>query len=410
MVRIHVASLYVGLAFASVACSSESSKPAAPANPCGLHTTFAGDENCILAPATEEGVQLHVGPSSYDDPNVINAVGADGKPIWLMEPGDERTQCYRLITPNADAHHYFRQQYRMRKGSHHMIIMAAAANDGTPEGWWAPTGGVGQQFCGNLIQSIGGTQSIVEDLPPGGVVAPEDQGLARELTAHQPLDMQLHFYNTSDEVHLREVWVNFYYKPDSEVTQNLGMLGGFTSMDSDPTGGYSCGQYHCFKAGVTGTVTGQCLSSQAIAPHPVRVVTLFGHAHVHNKRFAVYHETASGGSELIYDSYDGPNAPTFTYDSVVKNPVPNPTQHITGAASGQLLLQDGDKLRFTCDIVNDTQNDFYGLNEVQNDEMCHLFGSVAGAGFPCFNLTGSRTTTGDGGVTTSADGGTDGGP
>ena len=124
MIRPHVAPLLV-LALTQLACSSSDKKGAviSAENPCGLDTDYPGNENCIVAPAPDEGLQLHIGPSSYDDPDVINAVGADGKPVWLMEPGTERTQCYHLITPNAEERFYFKQQYRMRKGSHHMIIM-----------------------------------------------------------------------------------------------------------------------------------------------------------------------------------------------------------------------------------------------------------------------------------------------
>lgn len=356
----------------SSACTSEVDKGTGQttAASCGLHTTYAGDENCILPPAPEDGLQLHVGPSSYDDPEVINATDVNGKYLWLMEPGDERTQCYHLYTSNDADHYYFRQKYRMRFGSHHMIIMGSS-DATTPEGWDAAS----SQFCGTILNSIGGTQTIVSDFPPGGEVGPEDKGLGRKLTAHNPLDLQLHFYNATSSPTLREVWVNLMYIPDSEYTTNLGMLGGFTRMNVPP---------HTLGA----QITGQCLAEQAIgAGSPVRIVSLFGHAHTHNRRYAVNRVKADGvTSELVYDSYDGAESPTFVFNSVVNNPVPDPATRKTGAASGQLLLAPGEKLVFTCDIDNTTDNTFVGLNEVQTDEMCHLFGSVAGAGFPCFKL------------------------
>jgi hypothetical protein len=57
---------------------------------CGLNTGFLGDENCILPPPVDEG-QFHVGPSSYDDPNVLNERDDQGRYLWLMDPGTERT-------------------------------------------------------------------------------------------------------------------------------------------------------------------------------------------------------------------------------------------------------------------------------------------------------------------------------
>ena len=335
---------------------------------CGLNTGYLGDENCILPPPVDEGLQFHVGPSSYDDPDVINARDAQGRYLWLMEPGTERTSCYHVVSPNTEQRYYFEQQYRMRYGSHHMIIQGSTNMTGV-EGWMP---------CeGSLIQAIGGTQRLVEDVPPGGAVAPEDAGLGRVIEPATSLDIQLHFYNSTEELTLREVWVNFWYKPSEEVTTNLGMLGGFVyPMNVLP--------------GETVTVGNECLQSQAIpATDPVRVVTLFGHAHTHNTRFAVWHDKIDMTSELVYDSYDGAEAPTFFYNTVVQNPAPNPEMLVTGAKSGQLLLRPGEQLRYACDITNNTTFTFTGGNEVETDEMCNLFGSVAGLGFPCFNLSGA---------------------
>jgi hypothetical protein len=337
----------------------------AAADPCGLHSGFDGDQNCLLKPAYDEGVQIHVGPSSYDDPAVINAKDAKGNYLWLMMPGDERTDCYHTISENDAGRYYFKQQYRMRTGSHHMII-GNSSNKDTTEGWGNCSAG--------LTGSIGGTQNVVEDLPPGGIVAPEDEGLGRGLDAHSPLDISLHFYNTSDHPRMREIWVNWLYKPKADVITNLGMLGGLAPMN--------------IPAHTTASTGNVCRASDMIPQGTeARIVTLFGHAHTHNQRFAVYHDKADGSSELIYDSYDHAEAPTFTFNSIVKNPAPDTVNHITGAKSGVLALLAGEQLRYTCDIVNDTFVTFRGQNEVYTDEMCNLFGSVAGLGMPCPPLT-----------------------
>ena len=320
---------------------------------CGLTTSFPGDENCILPPAEEEGLQLHVGPDDYDNPDAI----------WTMNPGDEKTECYHLSTPNDVGRYYFKQQYRMRPGSHHMII---TTSDGTTPDGWGP--------CkSSIISSIGGTQHTVEDLPPGGIVPPEDEGLGRGLDPHTPLDLQLHFYNATDKVTLREVWVNLLYKDKSEVTTNLGMLGGFTPVSVPPH--------------TQTTVGSTCDIKNAIpAQSTERVVTLFGHAHSHNTRFVVYWDHADGSTDTVYDNYDWAEAPTYTYDTVVQNPKADPTTRTSGGYSGMLVMQEGERLRFSCDINNTTDNTLVGTNEVFSGEMCNLFGSVAGLGFPCFPL------------------------
>ena len=88
----------------------------------------------------------------------------------------------------------------------------------------------------------------------------------------------------------------------------------------------------------------------------------------------------------MYDSYDGAEAPTFVYNSLVQNPALDPDSQTTGAISGDLVLGPGDKLRFQCDITNNLDTPLYATEQVQLGEMCNLFGSMEGAGFPCFKL------------------------
>jgi hypothetical protein len=375
---LSVVSLLVSLG--AIACGSDATGPGAPdknnedpedpdkvvvkPEGCGLSTMWEGDSQCLVPPDPEKGMQLHMGPQDYDDPDEINALGPDGKPIWLMMPGDERTQNYHLYSPNEVPIYYFEQHYRMRPGSHHMIITISDDKE-KPEGF---TNGFG-----NIINAIGGTQHISEDVPPNGVVAEEDQGLARMIEPHQAFDVQLHFYNVTENVRLREAWVNLMFKPKDEVVDNLGMLGGFTRMNVAPH--------------TTATVGGNCDAENFIpTAESVRVVILFGHAHTHNTRFAVYHDKTSGEQELVYDSYDGAEAPTYMYNTQVQNPVPDAANRKSGSKSGMLTLAPGERLRYVCDINNDTDYTFHGANEVQTDEMCNLFGSVQGLGFPCFKL------------------------
>src|SRR5262249_22342298 len=154
----------------------------------------------------------------------------------------------------------------------------------------------------------------------------------------------------------REVWVNFIYKPKEEVTTNLGMLGGFTPVSVPPH--------------TQTTVGNVCDAKDAIAASPVRIVTLFGHAHSHNTRFVVYWDKTDGSSETVYDTYDWAEAPTYTYNSVVQNPVSDPDARRTGGKSGILALAAGERLRFACDINNTTDNTLVGTNEVFSGEMC----------------------------------------
>jgi hypothetical protein len=362
-------------ALASIACGGssdpvpqcQSSDPAqcgpsaAPAEAsCGLHTQFAGDDRCILPPAEGEGTQLHIGPPDYDNPDAQ----------WVMEPGQEMTQCYHIYSTNTEPVYYFKQQYRMRPGSHHMIIITST--DKTAEEKWGPCGA-------GIVNAIGGTQHVVEDYPPGGKVAPEDEGLAKEVQPGSAFDVQLHFYNSTDKPTLRETWVNLLNVKKNataaDVKTNLGMLGGFAPVSVPPKQSLQTGWTCNFEN-----------SFPTENPDEIRVVSLFGHAHTHNKRFAVYHQLADQTSELVYDSYDGAEAPQYVYSSAVENPVADPVGKHSGATSGELIVKRGESLRFECDIVNDLNITLNNQNEVFTAEMCNLFGSVAGLGFPCFKL------------------------
>jgi hypothetical protein len=353
------------LALGAVACGSSdptandknAQAQAKTTNPCGLHTSFPGDENCILPPDDGKGFQIHVGPADYDNPD----------PQWIVEPGQEPFECYHLKTPNTGTVMYFEQQYRMRPGSHHMIILKSDGSQ--PDGWGPCTT--------QLIAALGGTQHIVEDFPPNLEMAPEDQGLAHTIDANTPLEIQLHSYNATDRPNLREFWVNFIAMDPSTVTAPLGMLGGFANVSIAPH--------------TSGTAGGTCDYADAFPPGgstSVRIVDLFAHAHYHNKRFAIYKESSDGSnSELVYDSYAGPEAPTYLYNSVVQNPAPDPTNKVTGATSGALELHAGERLRWECDITNDLNITLNGYAEqVYTAEMCNVFGSMVGAGFPCFKL------------------------
>src|SRR5262249_53326503 len=113
-------SLTLITALYSVACGSSSGDPAptsspsvaGASDPCGLNSGFKGDELCIAPPAAAEGIQLHVGPSSYDDAAAVAP--------YVIQPGEEDVRCF-VTRPAESGFYYFKQQNRMRSGSHHML-------------------------------------------------------------------------------------------------------------------------------------------------------------------------------------------------------------------------------------------------------------------------------------------------
>ena len=172
-------------------------------------TGFPGDEWCILPPPAELGTQIHVGPESYDSVD----------PSFLLAGGLEVNDYYYLNAPNTEEHFYYRTNWRMRSGSHHMII---SLMDDRADGWSA-TGDAGIGIGGGAAsRSFGGAQRPDQDRPQGLLEIPaENAGLGGRLLANDQFSFNLHHFNMGQEPILREAWVNVWYKPAAEVTDEM---------------------------------------------------------------------------------------------------------------------------------------------------------------------------------------------
>jgi hypothetical protein len=310
---------------------------------CNLNTGYAGDEMCILPPDANEGLQLHYGPANYDDPTEVEK--------YLLQPGEEITDCYHVKTSNTDDRFFNEFHVRMRPGSHHLI--ASAMNQAVPDGLGSCEGG---GFSGLL----GGSQTAVRDYPGAGNNAPEDEGLASELKAHTQTALQLHFVNTTTEPILREAWMNIIYKDPAQVTTmtntiaHIGGLAAFILPGTEHTSG----------------------GTQA-TPADIRIVNLFGHYHAHTVRFSTWKVDAANQETLIYESYDYHEPGEANYNTVTMNTPPDAATKKAGAVSGLVNLKAGEKLRWECHVINDSSATLTFANAVFTGEMCNLFGTYA---------------------------------
>jgi hypothetical protein len=292
---------------------------------CGLHTKYAGDEYCILPPPKDKGFQLHIGPSHYDNPEAQ----------YMLQPGEENVINMNAVTGNdKDVQYYFRQ-YRMRPGSHHVILSANS-------------------------KRIGGTQNLARDQPDFGIIPPENEDVGLPLPAHAMVNANMHFYNFSEKPMIRELWVNYWYKDPSEVKETAT---GIFSM----TGVSAAVAHSHVVVGATCQVMGNG-----------RVLTLAGHRHLNNVRFSIWH-TSGGKKDLVFEDYDSEHPGELEYNSIAMNPAPNLMTKTAGGTSGILNVKQGDTFDFECEIVNNTNKNFFGANEAQDDEMCILTGDVVGA-------------------------------
>ena len=292
---------------------------------CGLKTQFPGDEYCIKPPPADKGFQFHIGPSNYENPEAK----------YVLMPGEEDVVTMSAPSGNDKPISYYYRQYRMRPGSHHVILTA----DG---------------------RRIGGTQNLAKDNPDFGEIPPENEGVGLSLNAHANLSANMHFYNFGEKPIIREVWVNFWYKDAASVKETAKEVFSMTGVQA------AVAHSHVV-VGATCQVMGNG-----------RALTLYGHRHMNNKRFSIWH-TSAGKKTLVFEDYEPEHPAVFEYNSLAMNPVPNAATKTAGASSGVLNLKQGDTLDFECEILNMTNKNFTGANEANDDEMCILVGDTVGA-------------------------------
>lgn len=315
-------------------------------------TGYPGDDTCVLPPPPELGLQVHIGPSQTEPASAFE-LGA----------GDEISNHYRINAPNAEPRYYYRTNWRMRPGGHHLLITMLPRDEA--DGFSA-FGDLGSEF-GSANQSFGGAQRPSVDRPQGTLeVPPENAGIGQQLAARQQLSFNLHSINTTGAPLLREVWINVWYVDETAVDepiQTFGATGSPADMTIEP-GAHVQREYRCDVAS------------------PARLISLYGHYHAHGLRFSARLERASGEVLSIYESFDWADIPVYQFDSVSTNPTPSATLRTDGAISGLLMLAPGDALHFACDIQNDSAETLVFADEALTGEMCILFGAYTGDN-PC---------------------------
>lgn len=297
---------------------------------CDLHTPYAGDEYCILPPPADKGFQVHIGPSDYENPSAE----------YLLQPGEENVVTMNTTSGNDEQVYYYYRQYRMRPGSHHVIIS-----------------GNGRR--------LGGTQNLAKDNPDFGDIPPENEHIGLPLEPHSDISVNMHYYNFTDKPIIREVWVNFWYKDADEVTESAREV-------FSPAGVSAAVAHSHVVVGASCPVTGEG-----------RLLTLYGHRHLNNVRFSVF-RNRGGERQLVLEDYNSEHPSVFEFNSLTTNEMPDPMLKRPGAYSGMLDIMPGDSIDFECEIINMTDKNFTGANEAQDDEMCILVGDAVGAGLQPF--------------------------
>jgi len=291
---------------------------------CGLHTKWTGDNYCINPPTPDKGFQVHIGPTNYDNP----------ESKFVMQPGTEIVESYTATSGNKQDVYYYWRQYRMRPGTHHMILTSGGLNG----------------------HRIGGAQNLAYDNPDRGEIPQENQDVGMKLAANTPLNINLHYMNFTDKPILKEVWINVWYRDASDVKEAANEMYSFAPMNVAP------GQHVVLR--------GVCPVNGA-----GRILTLYGHRHANNRRFSVWRERA-GQKDLVYEDYHWEDPLILQYSSVEKNAPPDAAMKMPGGWDGPLDVMPGDNMAFECEIVNMSNKTFFGANEAKTDEMCIMIGDT----------------------------------
>ncbi|HKP55466.1 MAG TPA: hypothetical protein VJV78_02025 [Polyangiales bacterium] len=306
---------------------------------CGLKTKYPGDEYCLKPPPPDKGFQLHIGPTNYDNPEAK----------YILGPGEEVTNDFPTVSSNDKPVHFYYRQFRMRPGAHHNIITSTAG------------GGFG------MGRRIGTSNHLAEDSPKDNIIAPENKGVGIPLAAKQSINVSLHSNNFTDQPLLREIWINFWYRPEAEVTEPVEQLfqtGSLTFMIA-PHQETILGPYRCPIRG------------------DGRMLWFYGHRHANNLRFSAWRIRGSQ-KDLFYEGLNWEDPIVLEYSSTVKNTAPNRDMGIEGGWSGVLDMRAGDILEWECHVKNKTDQVLVFANETYTAEMCIMDAELVGA-----NCTGN---------------------
>jgi hypothetical protein len=315
---------------------------------CAPSSGFPGDEGCLAPPKDGEGMQIHIGPSNYDDPAEVNK--------FVFHPGQEASNCWTIRIPNKEVVYYQSSVLSGRPGTHHIINTGFKAEAQLTEGGFTDTCDGTFLASDQSIGALPGASKLYMERRP---IAPENAHLGREIPADSFMQADMHYFNFTDKDILREFWLNLYFIPKEEVTDTPNQIRGMGGFSYQITPGTD----HVYQYTAPITADG-------------RIIELLGHYHSHGERFTAYLKRKSGEELKVFEMYDYLDPLVFDYNSIAKNPEFSDSSG--GAYTGMLEVKAGDTLEWECHIVNDSDTTLTYINEVKSGEMCNLWGASVG--------------------------------
>jgi hypothetical protein len=317
-----------------------------PRGKCNIDSGYPGDETCLLPPAEGEGMQIHVGPSSYDAAAVAP---------FVFRPGSESSECWSFHTPNTEEVWYQGWELSGRPGTHH-IINTMYANDHADGTTFTICRDPGTGTTPDIIDNLPGASKAYMPLEP---IAPENANLGRMIPPRAASQADMHYFNFTEEDILREFWLNIYYIPKDQVQEQAKQIRGMGGVGWAITPGTD----HVYQYSAPISANG-------------RIIQLLGHYHAHGKRFSAWIKRASGERLKVFEMYDYADPQIFHYNSTSQNPTFSDAA--AGAYTGILEVAAGDTIQWECHIINDSSVTLTYSNEVMTGEMCNLWGASVG--------------------------------
>ena len=338
-------------------------------------TVYPGDNYCILPPDPTKGTQIGLHPQGEGDAWIqammkqdMSGYTVDHGPGWTLPSGGEEERNIMVKHTNM-AGNYYRIYNRMRGGSHHMIVSSVESSGATFT--WGP-GGADGLFNGKTIP---GAERPDDNTPQAVTMPEEDVGLYRELPANVIVQYNMHHFNSTDKTILKEAWQNVWWTDNAKTPVNY--IQGLSLLQAVGT------------FANPGEIVDMHYSTTPAGP--IRILGLFGHRHAWTTNFSAWVERG-GKTELLYQSFDWFDEPTYQYNSQVKNPLVKTEARSDGAVSGVVNVAAGETLHFNCHIeytdaraqevnspVTPEQNGALRFaNQAFTAEMCILFGASVG--------------------------------
>jgi hypothetical protein len=329
---------------------------------CAANSGHPGDGAALCVPGPDEGIQVHFGPATYDDPAEVEK--------YMLAPGGESYDCAFDKTPNLTGRYFGQYVARARPGAHHVQMTYAAAGDTTPAKT-TRTCNLGADLIGTVSTFIAIAQSPELDIPNLSIPRPaaaadagglDFEGSAAPMDADRMLQLLAHFLNTSSDPLLKEAWFNFYFRDVADVKAALYTISLISGGISVPPHSKAV-----FRRSSATTIDRD-------------VKYLQGHSHVGNDRLSIWHAPAGAAADRkLYESYDPLEPPNLEFSPFVHNPAPDRATSTPGGISGAFTLKAGDSLVWECEFNNQTNSVVGdgGPNPKGFGQMCYVYGAFA---------------------------------